>query len=400
MRTPTYQRRYDLDWLRVLAFALLILFHTGMMFNGWDWHVKNSETSILFEYVMRFLHQWRMSLLFFISGAAIWFAMEKYSTARFTTERIKRLLIPLVFGMLVIIPPQVYHERLFQGQEFSSFFQFYQTVLDLHPYPGGNFSWHHLWYIPYILAFSFLMLPLFHYLKSDHGRKMLEDFTNEFSSRRLYFLGFIPIALSQLCLRPFWPDDYNNLVNDWANFAATLIIFCFGFALASSKSIWKWMEWDRYRLLVSGIATTGLLHFFWYSDLELPVAHVPVYWVLRSANAWFWVLAILAFASKYLRRDSKFLRYSNQAVYPFYILHQTITVVVGYYLVDWSAGIPLKFLVLAAATFFGSWVLYEFPIRRLNLLRPLFGLKMFTKDPCYRRSTNLPRVAFSSRGSE
>jgi len=400
MKAPTYQRRYDLDWLRVLAFTLLILFHTGMMFNGWDWHVKNPETSHLFEYGMRFLHQWRMALLFFISGAAIWFAMEKYSTGQFAIERIKRLLVPLVFGMMVVIPPQVYHERLFQGEQFSSFGQFYQTVLELQPYPDGNFSWHHLWYLPYILTFSFLMLPAFHFLKSDHGRKILDTLMKKATSQRLYFFGFVPIALTQLCLRPFWPSDYNNLLSDWANFAGTLIIFSFGFALASSDGIWRWLEWDRYSLLLSGIFTTSLLHLFWYSDLELPLFHSSAYWVLRSANTWFWVLAILAFGSKYLRRDSIFLRYSSQAVYPFYILHQSITVVVGYYLVDWNAGISLKFFVLAAATFFGSWTLYELVIRRVNLLRPLFGLKMLEKEAPPQMRQKVSRVAYSTQFSE
>ena len=103
MKRRTYERRYDLDWIRVLAFTLLILFHTGMMFNNWDWHVKNPQTSSLFEYVMVFLSQWSMPLLFFISGAAIWFAMEKYTTRTFSLERIKRLLIPLVFKMPVIL---------------------------------------------------------------------------------------------------------------------------------------------------------------------------------------------------------------------------------------------------------------------------------------------------------
>lgn len=400
MKQRTYQRRYDLDWLRVLAFTLLILFHTGMMFNNWNWHVKNPETSSLLEYVMAFLNQWRMPLLFFISGAAVWFAMEKYSTARFSLERIKRLLVPLVFGMFVIIPPQVYFERRFQGEQFSSIWEFYQTVLELHPYPEGNFSWHHLWYLPYILTFSFLMLPVFRFFKSDRGRQILERATDKLSMRRLYILGFVPIAISELCLRPFWPDSFGNLIDDWAQFTTTLIIFCFGFALASSNRIWPRIERDRRRLLILGVVTMATVYLFRYGDFELPVLGTEIYRIVRSANIWFWILTILGFGSKYLRRDSGFLRYANQAVYPFYILHQTITVMVGYYLVDWDAGIPIKFLVLATATFAGSWALYEFPIKRLNSIRPFFGLKMLKESSDRKTSDSLPRVAYSSRGSE
>lgn len=400
MKQRTYQRRYDLDWLRVLAFTLLILFHTGMMFNNWGWHVKNPETSSLLEYLMIFLNQWRMPLLFFISGAAVWFAMEKYTTPRFALERIKRLLVPLVFGMFVIIPPQVYYERLFQGQQFSSLWEYYRTVLELHPYPEGNFSWHHLWYLPYILCFSFLMLPAFRFFKSERGREILRNATDRLSKRRLYFFAFVPIAVSEVSLRPYWPDNFHNLIDDWAHFTSTLIIFCLGFALASSDRIWPQIGRDRRRLLMLGITTVSLLYVCWYTDLELPFLGTEFYRILRSANVWFWVLTVLGYGSIYLRHDSKFLRYANQAVYPFYILHQTITVVVGYYLVDWDAGIPVKFLVLATATFVGSWVLYEFPIKRLNFVRPLFGLKMLKGSSIRKTSDSLSRVAYSSQGTE
>lgn len=400
MKERTYERRYDLDWLRVLAFTLLILFHTGMMFNNWNWHVKNPETSSLLEYVMRFLNQWRMPLLFFISGAAVWFAMEKCSTAKFALERLKRLLVPLVFGMLVVIPPQVYFERRFQGQEFSSFGEFYKTVLELNPYPEGNFSWHHLWYLPYILLFSLLMLPVFRFFKSERGRQILRSWTDRLSTRDLYILGFVPIAISEICLRPFWPDNFHNLVDDWAHFTSTLIIFCFGFVLASSETIWPRIEQGRRRLLALGTITVAILYLCWYTDLELPILGTEFYRIIRSANIWFWVLTVLGYGSKYLRRDSRFLRYSNQAVYPFYILHQTITVAVGYYLVDWEAGIPLKFLALATATFLGSWVLYEFPIKRVSLLRPLFGLKMNNRLSHPRTSDRTGRVAYASQGSD
>ena len=140
------ERRYDLDWLRVMAFALLMLFHTGMMFSSWDWHIKNLETSESFDLVMQFVHQWRMPLLFFISGSAIWFAMDRYSTWRYLLERQKRLLLPLFFGIVVVIPPQIYFERLYHHQQYDSFWDFYRTVFTTGSYPQGNLSWHHLWY--------------------------------------------------------------------------------------------------------------------------------------------------------------------------------------------------------------------------------------------------------------
>lgn len=199
---PVYQRRFELDWLRVLAFGVLILFHTGMMFNTWDWHVKNNVTVEWIEIVMAFFNQWRMPLLFFISGAAVWFMLDKYSPGRFVLERHKRLLFPLVVGMLIVIPPQVYYERLFQGATFS-FAEFYKTIFSFVPYPEGNFSWHHLWYLPYIFVYSLVALPLLMLLKSAAGQKYVSAFVQWFSKGSHIYLPFAVIAVSEVSLRPF-----------------------------------------------------------------------------------------------------------------------------------------------------------------------------------------------------
>ncbi len=322
MENPKRQRRYDLDWLRVIAFTILILFHTGMMFNTRGWHIKNKETSEVFNYVMIFLHQWRMPLLFFISGAAVWFALERYSTRRFLAERNKRLLLPLVFGMFFIIPPQVYFERLFQGRIYGSFADFYETVFQFQSYPQGNFSWHHLWYIPYIFVFSLITLPLFHYLKSDAGKQRLEKMLGVFERGNLILLWFIPIATSEIILRPFWPHDANNLFGDWAQFISTLIIFCYGYFLASHHAIWATIEKNRFRTLASGLASMSILYVIWYSAYEPNKFEHAIYWLLHSFNMWCWILALFGFGKRHLSRNSSILKYANEAVYPFYILHQ------------------------------------------------------------------------------
>jgi hypothetical protein len=375
MKNPKLQRRYDLDWLRVIAFTILILFHTGMMFNTWGWHIKNKETSEALEYVMIFFNQWRMPLLFFISGAAVWFALERYSMRQFIAERNKRLLLPLVFGMFVIIPPQVYFERIFQGQTYG-FGEFYKIVLQLQPYPEGNFSWHHLWYIPYILVFSFVTIPLFRYLKSEKGKIKLDRLIDGFDGNSFIFLWFIPIAISEMSLRPFWPDNANNLLGDWAQFTSTLIIFCHGYFLASHSAIWTTIEKNRFRALGFGLAAVSILYVIWFSDYEANKFEYAIYRTLRSFNIWCWILTALGFGKRHLSRNSSFLKYANEAVYPFYILHQTITVVLGYYLIDWPAGIPLKFFVVASGTFLGCWIIYEFLIKGNNLMRLAFGIKV------------------------
>ena len=370
------QRRYDLDWLRVIAFGLLILFHTGMMFVSWNWHVKNPETSEGLEWVMRFLHEWRMPLLFFISGAAVWFAMEKYPLFSYLRERVLRLFVPLAFGMLVVIPPQVYFERKFQQWGYSSFWEFYPTIFTSGSYPQGNMSWHHLWYLPYILAYSLALLPILLWLRTTPGRRTMAKVRKGLCSPGALLLLCAPSALSDLCLRPYWPFDANNLVADWGNFTSKALIFLTGFVLCSGEEVWDRIEQYRLRALALGLATAATLYFCWYSSVEIQGLYRSAFRLLRNLNLWCWLLAVLGFGRRYLRFNHPFLKYATEAVYPWYILHQTVIVAIGYYAAGWNLGLWWKYIVVLAAMVIVTGLLHEFVIRRTPLLRPLFGLKI------------------------
>jgi len=369
------ERRYDLDWLRVIAFALLMLFHTGMLFSTWDWHVKNFETSEAFDFVMRFLHQWRMPLLFFISGSAVWFAMERYSSWRFFLERHKRLLLPLVFGMLVVIPPQVYCERLYHRGQFDSFWDFYRTVFTLGTYPEGNLSWHHLWYVPYIWTFSMLMLPVFLWLRSSRGRGVLARVHGWLQRPWALFLVFVPAAICDILLRPFWPSDQNNLLADWGNFTHKLTFFVIGFVLASGKGVSDTLAAHRGKFLAAAVGAFAMLQYIWSADVYFANQAIIGYRALANFNTWMWILAALGLGRRYLSFNHPFLRRANEAVYPFYILHQTVILLLGYYLVFLNWSIPLKFLAVVTGTFAITWALYALVIQRWNPLRIVFGLK-------------------------
>ena len=369
------QRRYDLDWLRVIAFALLMLFHTGMMFSTWDWHIKNLETSGTFDLFMRFLHQWRMPLLFFISGSAVWFAMDRYSTWRYFLERQKRLLLPLVFGMLVVIPPQVYVERLFNHQQFDSFPDFYRTIFTTGSYPQGNLSWHHLWYIPYIWTFSMLTLPLFLFLRSAPGRRWLAWICRQLQRPWFLVLLFVPAAGSDLLVRPFFPEDRMNLISDWANFCHKLTFFMTGFVLASAPAVYDAIARHRRKFLAAGLLSLVPVEAIWLGYWRLPQAAGWAYWLLANVNIWMWLLMVLGYGRHYLSFNHPALRYANEAVYPFYILHQTVIVLLGYQFVYGNWSIPAKFLLVVAGTFSFTWLIYEFLIKRFNVLRVAFGMK-------------------------
>lgn len=144
-------RRYDLDWLRVIVFVLLIFYHVGMFFVApdWGWHIKNNITYEWIKYPMLFLNQWRLPILFIISGMGTSYALSRRTAWEFAAERTKKLLLPLIFGMLVIVPPQVYVEKISKGSIQGSYFEFWPSQAFIGEYPVGNLSWHHLWRIYY-----------------------------------------------------------------------------------------------------------------------------------------------------------------------------------------------------------------------------------------------------------
>ena len=115
---------------------------------------------------------------------------------------------------------------------------------------------------------------------------------------------------------------------------------------------------------------------FAWMGLHLWYLQMLFVYSLRALNSWFWLIAIFGFAGRHFTTHNRFLGYANEAVLPFYILHQTIIVTIGFYIIDWSAGVYFKFLVLCVASFGSICIIYELLVRRISILRFLFGLKL------------------------
>ncbi len=367
-------RRYELDWLRVIVFALLIFYHVGMFFVPWDFHIKNNIIYDWLRWPMLFLNQWRLSILFVISGMGTYYALGKRTGVQFSKERTSRLLLPLVFGMLVIVPPQVYLERVADGQFTGSYFDFWPLQAFIGTYPEGNLSWHHLWFLPYLLLFSLLLSPLFLYLKKHPDNFFLSWIKTIISSPSQSYVLVFPLFLIYYFLKPLFPVTH-ALVGDWFSLSWYLVMFFYGFVLLSSGEVfWKTACESRRLFLVSGLAGFVMLMLVWFGLEDLPYRHL-IEGVVKTYNIWSWMMALFGYASRYLNHGSRLLAYSNEAVYPFYILHQTIMIIIGFYVMDLDWGFGAKASLMVIGTFLSSWILYDFVVKRTRILRPLFGLK-------------------------
>ncbi|MBI4852142.1 MAG: acyltransferase family protein [Acidobacteria bacterium] len=365
-------RHYELDWLRIIAIVILLFYHVGMAFVSWSWHIKNQETSTLLEDIMVWFHQWRMPLLLFISGAATYFALGKKSTKKYLSDRVKRLLVPLVFGFFVIVPPQIYYEKI---SLYSSFWDFYPTVYHFIPYPKGSFSWHHLWFIAYLLIFSVIALPLFVFLRKEKSKKLFDLMVKFFSKPGALLTLALPILLSQIILRPFFPEETHDLIHDWAYFTFYFSFFLFGYLLCCDIRLWEIIKEQRTLNILMALLTLIPFYIIWFIDGDWSNTLRITYSILKIFIAWFWVIALVGYGQKYLNFENPILIYSSEATYPFYILHQSVIIAIGYYVIQWQLNLWVKYSIITILTFSFCMGLYHLVIKRFNLTRVLFGMK-------------------------
>jgi glucans biosynthesis protein C len=371
-------RRHDLDWLRLIAILILLFFHTGMWFNPWSWHVKNNELSESFRYWMIWLHFWRMPLLLFISGAGTYIALGKRTTKQYAGERFKRLFVPLLFGIFVIVPPQIYYEHITQ---YQSYWDFYKTVFEFQPYPGGSFSWHHLWFILYLLLYSLILIPFFRFIRSEKSTPFKAKATRFLSSPAgMLFIPAILIIATQAILRPYFPDEKHDLT-DLAYFIFYLCFFFFGVLFYSDKTLWLSIGKNRKHLLVASafsLIPFYLLYFHFREIIYFPWSEDLIETLFDISGmfmSWFTVITVIAYGQHYLNKPYRWLSAFNEGLYPFYILHQTVIIAIGYYICQLEWGIGAKYWSIVLLTLISCVGIYLVFIRPFNVMRFLFGMK-------------------------
>jgi glucan biosynthesis protein C len=376
----TSERRFDLDWVRVITMLVIFVFHCGMFFTSWPWHLKYGQVYSPVEIFNSFADTWQMPMLFLVSGAATWFSLRSRRAGNFINERILRLLIPLTFGVLVLVPLQTYFERIFKQQFQGSFFAFYPHFFQgIYSFTGtGNFGWSYLWFLVYLFIITLIALPIFLFLNRPRGKKLVDGLASFVSKPGAIFAWFLPMALCLVLLQPLFPNSEKNLVGDMAYFTEYLFYFVFGYLFCADRRFWDAIERHAIPALVlTGVASAAGIY------LELSNAVPAVGYSAARFGAlglftlcgWCWIVAFLGMARKFLSFSNRFLSYANEAVLPFYVLHHMVIIGVGSYVIRWDIPVLAMYLLIIAMSFTIIMLLYEFAVKRTNVTRFLFGMR-------------------------
>jgi len=371
------ERRYDLDWLRILVFGLLIFYHIGMLYvQNWGFHFKSIYQSQTLENFMLIVEPWRMASLWIISGISIRFIIVKVSLIRYAFIRSLRLLLPLLFGVLVIVPPQLYVEMTANGALDLSYWQFYFALFTdkstiFENYQAGiwpHWDVNHLWYLRSLWEYSLALIVLLPWLNCSYVT-MATDWLFKQHIGVIILILTLPIAIIQIT----WPQES-------IRYPLGFTFLIYGYLIGWHASFWQKLKIHVNALLNTFIVFIVLFISFyntvWLSiDDSTPPWLIIIGMIIYSAVRVLGVLMMLALAYKYLNRKSSLLGYFNDAVYPFYIVHQTIIIVLAYNLAPLSLGPVMEPISIIVLTISLCFICFEL-IRRIDILKPLFGVKI------------------------
>jgi glucans biosynthesis protein C len=391
MNTYTSGRRYDLDWIRIMAIMVVFFYHSTRFFNLSNWHIKNTNTYVWVEIWNNFATLWMMPIFFIISGASLFFALRKASGwKKFYYTKFSRLMVPVLFATVTHSTLQVYLERITHSQFSGSFLSFlpgYFSGLYLEIGGAGNFAFHgmHLWYLLFLFLYSLLCYRLFTWFIGN-GHRFLNWITNLAAlSWIMYFCFPFPMLMMKL----FIPHSVLSIGNGGWGFLYYLWFLISGFGIGSSEKLTKHIEEKRNISLSLAVIFTTLYLYqsFSLSSIEFPAQISP--WIhasLRYVSSWCWLFVILGYGVKYLSFNRPVLRHLNEGVLPFYILHQPVLLCVGYYIMNMAIHDALKWIIVTVSSFFIVIGLYMIFIRKFDLLRFLFGMK--TSHPFFNMLRN------------
>lgn len=348
----TLERRHDIDWIRVFAIALLLIYHIAISFQPWGgmmMFLKSNESMEGLWVVMSALNVWRIPLLFFVSGMGVSFAIKRRNWKGLIKERTLRILVPFIFGIFAIVPLHIF---VWQA--------YYKQLLDY------TFMPFHLWFLGNIFIYVVVLSPLFFLLKNAEAKEWAQKLKRIFSGPLgLLIMAVVFIAEAELVS----PESFETYALTLHGFVLGILAFAFGFVfIYSGKGFWEMIK--RYAWIFLAVAFG--LYIVRVTVFEIMFA--PRY--LMSIESNLWVLAVFGLGYKYINKGSATLSYLSQAAYPVYILHMLFLNLSGYFVFGLDIPVELQFVLVVLLTFIGCFATYELLVRRLGFLRPLFGLKV------------------------
>jgi glucan biosynthesis protein C len=372
-------RQYFLDWVRIIAFAFLVFYHAAMMFVDWPFHIESGHNSLLLKTIMIWSSQWRLDILFIVSGVAISYMSVRMPLKSFLWNRVLKLYFPLLFAIAVIVVPQSYYEALQKEVFDGGFWQFWTSQYFtfswddrmIAPFPTYN----HMWYVLYLFHYSLVLLPFLVFINTERGHALLVSLQEWLvKGARIVWL---PLIIYLAIFFMFDSPEINHTFHsDWYGHSIFIFSVILGVCFARMPRIWEAFEKIRYISLVIGLVSFGFLLTLFLLPNELVTFDKEWVWAgIGIWVKWSWIALIIGFAKKYLNHTNKVQKYCNELIYPFFILHQTILIIIGYNVIDWGVSGALAYIVVVAGSFILCGLLYELIIKRVNILRVLFGLK-------------------------
>lgn len=374
---PRSDRHYGLDWLRIAAFGLLILYHIGMVFAPWNWVIKTNHHYPQLIAPMALLAPWRLALLFAVSGYASRHLFGKSGSAgAFLGARNMRLLVPLAFGMAFLVPVEMWVRVMEKGYPHGYLHFWTHDYWRFGAFWGQELpSWEHLWFVAYLWAYTAILaagLALNRARLEASAARLVAWLSRGW---RILWFPVGGLTFAKLALLFIVPEEH-GLLSDWAGHAQYLPMFLFGFVLAGSPQLWAPLRRTCNAALalaaIAGVAVVAV-------ELRFPGAAVPPHWVMAGeraaqvAMAWTMTIALLVLADRFCNRDHRWRRPLAEAVFPFYLVHQPAIVLITWYSLPLKLDAAIEFGLLLAGT---SAICTGFYLvgREVRWLRPLIGL--------------------------
>lgn len=370
MKPPGAGRLFFLDWLRIIAFAVLVIYHVGMIYVSWRFHVKSPFASHAPEPWMKLSEPWRMSLIFMVSGAALAHLLGRGASLGALRQRTRFLLFPLLCGVVLIVPPQSYVEVVRNFGYTGNYLDF----LELYFTRFQGFcdssrclvlpTWNHLWFLPYLWAYTVLLFLIVAF-KPDALSRLSHIAHLVLKGPGLLALPIAFIFTTRVLLVQRFPQTYAFIDDGFAH-AIYLSMFMAGAVFASGSPMWPRLAALRWPAL--GLATGA-----WAALVGLRPGGLIEHTVVATLQ-WGALVAAFGFAGRHLNVDHPLRATLVEAVFPVFLLHQTVIIVADQWLLPlrWRPAFEAPVLILTTFTLcYGGYLL----LRRIVWLRRWFGMK-------------------------